>query len=150
MAVLATSVLERATLPVDRPTHRGVSLCPMETVGDRVRRYRRQRRLTQDQLAARAGVDRRYLGRIETGEIQQPGVETVAKLAAALKEPIRALADPGWYSDEESTDWLAGLRNDERLDNDGKDLIERLVRRELESAERRESRPSEGPKKRAV
>lgn len=76
----------------------------MESVGERVRRYRRLRRLTQDALADAAGVDRRYLGRIETGDVQEPGVDAVRRLATALGVPIRALANPGWY-DEESAEW---------------------------------------------
>lgn len=104
----------------------------METVGERVRRYRRLRRLTQDALAAKADVDRRYLGRIETGDVAEPGVDTVVKIAHALGVSVRAIANPGWYDDEGERDWLSALRADDRLDDDAKDLIERLVRRELD------------------
>lgn len=72
-----------------------------ETVGDRVRRYRRLRKLTQDQLADRSDVDRRQIGRLEAGEVLEPAAETVRRLATAMGIPIRALAEPlGWYSDE--------------------------------------------------
>lgn len=79
----------------------------METVGERVRRYRRLRRLTQDALAAKADVDRRYLGRIETGDVAEPGVDTVVKIAHALGVSVRAIANPGWYDDEGERDWLS-------------------------------------------
>jgi transcriptional regulator with XRE-family HTH domain len=59
--------------------------------------------MTQEQLAEAAEVDRRYLGRIETGAVLEPGAETVRKLARALEVPLRTLAEPlGWYEDEES------------------------------------------------
>lgn len=122
----------------------------METVGDRVRRYRRLRRLTQEALATQAEVDRRYLGRIETGEVQEPGVDTVRKLAKALGVPIRAIANPEWYDDESTNDWLAGLRADERLDEDAKALIERLVRREYDARERGNETDTAKQNRRAV
>jgi len=84
---------------------RWVLVSPMgsETVGSRVRHYRRLRKLTQEGLADRADVDRRYLGRIETEDVLEPGAESVRKLAAALEVPIRALAEPlGWYLDDDS------------------------------------------------
>lgn len=71
------------------------------TVGERVRRYRRLRKLTQERLAELSSVDRSYLGRIEVGEVLEPGADTVRRLASALAVPIRALAEPlGWYEDE--------------------------------------------------
>lgn len=80
----------------------------MESVGTRVRHYRRLRRLTQDALAEQSGVERRYLGKIETGDVLEPGAETVRKLSRALNVPVRQLAEPlGWWADEPSGDALA-------------------------------------------
>lgn len=81
----------------------------MESVGERVRRYRRLRGLTQDQLAEAATVDRRYLGRIETADVEQPGVDVMVKIARALGVPVRALADPRLYEEEASSEWESAL-----------------------------------------
>lgn len=99
---------------------------PMESVGDRVRRHRRFRGLTQEALADRADVERRYLGKIETGDVLEPGAETVKKLARALGVPVRQLAEPlGWWDDEESFagDWQAALMADPRLDESAKQAL---------------------------
>lgn len=71
--------------------------------GDRVRRYRRIRGWTQHELADRAGIDRRYVGRIEASEVGNPEPETVKRLASALNVSVRAVAEPlGWYDGEDT------------------------------------------------
>lgn len=101
----------------------------MESVGERVRRYRRIRRLTQEQLADAAEVDRRYLGRIETGEVEQPGVEVVERLARALNVAVRQLADPRWYGDDPRGDLVIAGRNITGLTDDDLHLIEQFAER---------------------
>jgi transcriptional regulator with XRE-family HTH domain len=103
-----------------------------ETVGERVRRYRRLRKLTQEQLADTASVDRSYLGKIETGVIVEPGSETLKRLARSLEIPLRSLAEPmGWY-DGDSPDVLAAaeaeLLNDPKIPPDLRDLAVGAVR----------------------
>ena len=57
----------------------------------RVKRLRAQRGLTQKQLAAKAGISRVFLARIETRR-QDPTVGTLEKLAKALRvKPARLL-----------------------------------------------------------
>ncbi len=59
----------------------------METVqerfGEKVRRVRRARGLSQEELAHRAGVHRTYLGGIERGE-RNPSLKNMAGIAEAL------------------------------------------------------------------
>ncbi len=110
-----------------------------ETVGDRVRRYRRLRKLTQEALAASAGVDRSYLGKIEVGDVLEPGADTVKRLAVALGVPLRAIAEPlGWYEGEPAStdDWVVRMRGDPELTDGDKTIIEDLA------ARLRESKPS--------
>lgn len=105
-----------------------------EAVGDRVRRYRRLRDLTQEHLADSAEIDRRYLGRIETGDVLEPGVDTMRKLARALRVPLRALAEPlGWYAEETNDlDWERALLDLPGVDDATKQALLHLVRREVE------------------
>jgi transcriptional regulator with XRE-family HTH domain len=52
-------------------------------VGTNVRRLRKERGLSQEELAGEAGIAMRHLGRIERGE-GNPTVEIMGKLAAVL------------------------------------------------------------------
>ncbi len=56
----------------------------MTKIGDRLRRLRRERMLTQLQLAERAGVAHTTISRIESGAIEYPRFDTIRDLAAAL------------------------------------------------------------------
>jgi putative transcriptional regulator len=49
-----------------------------------LRWWRRARGLTQEGLAARSGISRETISRIETGRHQEPEVLTLVKLAEAL------------------------------------------------------------------
>ncbi len=52
-------------------------------LGRTIRSVRTRRRLTQTALAAKAGVTREYLARIETG-VQEPSLGTLRRIARAL------------------------------------------------------------------
>ena len=56
-----------------------------------IKRLRKQRGLSQRALAARAGISRVYLARLESGERRNPGVVTVQALAAALGVELKEL-----------------------------------------------------------
>jgi transcriptional regulator with XRE-family HTH domain len=56
----------------------------LKKFGQSVRRFRLSQRLSQDEFAAVAGLDRSYVGAIERGE-QNPSLWTIARLAAALE-----------------------------------------------------------------
>jgi transcriptional regulator with XRE-family HTH domain len=58
-------------------------MTPIETVARRIRQLRDRRQWTQAHLAAKAGISRGYLARLETGR-QDPTLTTLEKLAKAL------------------------------------------------------------------
>jgi transcriptional regulator with XRE-family HTH domain len=58
---------------------------------ERLREERRRAALTQGELAERAGVGINTIVRIETGEITEPRVSTLRKLARALGLEAREL-----------------------------------------------------------
>lgn len=61
-------------------------------VGINVRRLRRMRQYTQEQLALEAGISSDYLSRLELGK-ENPTIDVLARLAAALGAGITDLFD---------------------------------------------------------
>jgi len=61
-----------------------------ERIGPAIRRWRRRRGLTQEALAARAGLSRPFVGRVETSR-QVPSLPTLARLARALRVKVGEL-----------------------------------------------------------
>ncbi len=62
-------------------------------LGAKLRRLRKAKGLSQEELARRSGLLRVYIARIETGEVVSPRVETRRKLAKALGVPITEILD---------------------------------------------------------
>ena len=60
--------------------------------GKVLRRLRRQRGLTQEQLGLESDLRRTYVSLLELGR-QQPSLTTILKLATALGEPPGVLVD---------------------------------------------------------
>jgi transcriptional regulator with XRE-family HTH domain len=59
-------------------------------VGKNVRRFRRQKGLTQEQLAFDAEIDLTYVGGIERGK-RNPSLMVMARIAEALSVPLTKL-----------------------------------------------------------
>lgn len=58
----------------------------------RLRQFREKRDMTQEELAAKAGISRGYLARLETAR-QDPTLSTLEKLAKALRVKVADLID---------------------------------------------------------
>jgi transcriptional regulator with XRE-family HTH domain len=69
-----------------------------------LRRLRHDRKLSQEQLAHDAGVDRAYLSRVERG-VTYVGLEIIGKLVAILKaEPAEFFERPAKRSSRRKAD----------------------------------------------
>lgn len=101
----------------------------LATFGELLRRWRNKRDLTQEQLADKAEVARRYLASLEGDEVDSPGKPIVRRLAGALGIPTSVLSKPlGWVPIEEldgseGVDWITRMRGDPSITEDGHDLI---------------------------
>jgi len=69
-------------------------------LGNQLRRLRLERKLSQERLAEKAGLNYKYIGRIELAKAE-PGADVLVRLARALEIPIGdlfaaiSLADTG-------------------------------------------------------
>lgn len=61
-------------------------------VGQRIRYYRSQLKLSQEKLAELSGCHPTYIGQVERGE-KNPTIESIEKIALALDIPLSQLFD---------------------------------------------------------
>lgn len=59
-------------------------------VGQRIRDLRNERRMSQEEVAFKAGISPAHLGQIERA-LKNPTIDTVAKIAGALDIPVATL-----------------------------------------------------------
>ncbi len=65
-------------------------MAPIEKLAVKLKALREERGLSQEALAAAAGLSRTYLARLETAR-QDPTLSTIEKLAKALKVDVAKL-----------------------------------------------------------
>ena len=125
----------------------------MTTVGQRIREIRKERNLTQRELAEKVGINFTYLSRVENDRLdddQTPREETLQKIARALDTDAdellllarripdtyrhRILAKPGIFrrilklSDSDLEELLRGFESSTDADEDEKDRISRKAK----------------------
>lgn len=61
-------------------------------LGKRIRKLRKEQKISQEGLAEKAKIHRTYMGKIERGE-SNPPIHTVGKIANALKVSLSKLFD---------------------------------------------------------
>ncbi len=61
-----------------------------KALGQRIRNYRNEKRLSQEKLAELSGCHPTYIGQIERGE-KNATIESIAKIASALGIPLAQL-----------------------------------------------------------
>lgn len=65
----------------------------LRTIGLTIRALRRERGISQEQLAALAHIDRSYMSSVERG-LRNVSVLNIARIASALDVPVRDLLGP--------------------------------------------------------
>ncbi|MAE10075.1 MAG: DNA-binding protein [Candidatus Marinimicrobia bacterium] len=63
----------------------------ISTVAKNIKRYRKEKGLSQDKLARLADISHAAIVKIESGGIQSPSIDTVQKIAKALEVGIEDL-----------------------------------------------------------
>ncbi len=63
-----------------------------QKIAEKIRKTRKERKISQEELAFKAGLNRAYVGYIERGE-RKPSVDTLSKLAKALKVKLSDLLE---------------------------------------------------------
>lgn len=67
------------------------------TIGSYVRKLRKAKRMTQQELAKKAGIARSYISRLEDNQYQHPSAEMLMVLAKALEISLIELLEVGNY-----------------------------------------------------
>lgn len=62
-----------------------------KTIGENIKRFRNKLGLTQDDLSKKADIKYTTLTKVESGVVNKPSVQTMAKIAKALGVPIEEL-----------------------------------------------------------
>lgn len=57
-------------------------------LGKKIKKLRKEQKISQEELADKAGIHRTYMGKIERGE-SNPPMQTVNKIASALKVSLK-------------------------------------------------------------
>lgn len=63
----------------------------MATISENIKKYRLKLGLTQDDLVRKAEVKHTTLTKIESGAVEKPSVQTMAKIAKVLRVSIEDL-----------------------------------------------------------
>ena len=90
-------------------------------VGERIRKFRTEQKLSQEELAFASELHPAYIGKVERGD-KCPTVETLYKISNGLKIPLHKLLDIGSGTEVSESDAyhriqesLDGLNADEML-----------------------------------
>ena len=79
--------MPRRKVAIEKPPPRPAILRPL---GNQLRRLRLERKLSQESLAELAGLNYKYIGRIELAKAD-PGADVLVRLARALMIPVGEL-----------------------------------------------------------
>ncbi|PFA68221.1 transcriptional regulator [Bacillus sp. AFS015802] len=75
-------------------------------IGERVKKYRQEKRMSMTELAEKAGVAKSYLSSIERNLQQNPSIQFLEKVSAALGVPMDALLHDQLEDQNIDHEWL--------------------------------------------
>ncbi len=87
---------KRHTMKENRETISGI-------IGERIRKFRTEQKLSQEELAFNSELHPAYIGKVERGE-KCPTIETLYKIANGLKIPLHKLLDISSGTEANETD----------------------------------------------
>ena len=79
-------------------------------IGERIKEFRTEQKLSQEELAFSAEIHPAYIGKVERGE-KCPTIETLYKIANGLKIPLHKLINIDSDTTSDETDALHRIRN---------------------------------------
>jgi transcriptional regulator with XRE-family HTH domain len=68
----------------------------MSMFGEQIRRLRKEKRLTLEQVARKVGTHKGYVSGIETGKVRPPSVKLIRKLAKVFGQDEKSLVRMAW------------------------------------------------------
>jgi XRE family transcriptional regulator of biofilm formation len=75
-------------------------------IGDRVKKYRLEKKMSLSELAEHAGVAKSYLSSLERNLQKNPSIQFLEKIAAVLNLPVEHLIHEQIDKDALDTDWM--------------------------------------------
>ena len=96
-------------------------------LGDKIRRLRREQKLSLDALAAAAGMSKSYLWELENKESPRPSAEKLDALAKILGRPVSYFLDSEEEVPEEEHLNEAFFRNYKDLEKEDRERIRMIV-----------------------
>ncbi|MED3625224.1 helix-turn-helix domain-containing protein [Neobacillus thermocopriae] len=75
-------------------------------IGDRVKKFRQERKMSLSELAEQAGVAKSYLSSLERNLQKNPSIQFLEKIAAVLNIPVQQLIQDPIDETELDTEWM--------------------------------------------
>jgi len=75
-------------------------------IGERVKKYRQQKRMSMTEVADKAGVAKSYLSSIERNLQSNPSIQFLEKISAVLDIPVDSLLHDEPNTDNLDTEWM--------------------------------------------
>lgn len=99
----------------------------MTTLSDKIKRYRKEKRLTLEQLGDLTGSSKSYIWELENRNPPRPSAEKIARIAAVLGVTPEFLMDDGRDSPEASDIDLAFFRKYQKMPGDTKKRLRQIL-----------------------
>jgi XRE family transcriptional regulator, master regulator for biofilm formation len=75
-------------------------------IGDRVKKYRLEKKMSLSELAEQAGVAKSYLSSLERNLQKNPSIQFLEKISGVLNLPVEHLIHEQINKDDLDTDWM--------------------------------------------